>query len=335
MPAISRWWKRQHTRLKLHISVEHTLSHKFVDFIVSASYLGMDLGQGGYFKIALKNSRDKRMCPHLAWPFLCSSLGRQQKPRAVVAEASHAKLHHEWVFLPEWFWEGFGETEILCTGFQVHHGWCASYQHFQGTGPYEENCKWKSSQTHSEWADFAILSIWINPLSIWGQCLCRWLGGYLKVTLENFRFPKICLHLTCPFHPTATDGKNKMEASHASPPSEQLFQFWSVSFCTCFWRGIEMLIRFGEWGDISTLFWRIPGMRCPQLTWSTAQVSCKTAETAGHSWLRLGLSNCTISYFFFGFWPICGLFFISFWSIFVSECDWEGVGETDILCARF
>ena len=39
-----------------------------------------------------------------------------------------------------------------------------------------------------------------------------------------------------------------MEASHASSPSEQLFQFWSVSFCTCLWRGIEMLIRFGEWG---------------------------------------------------------------------------------------
>ena len=39
-----------------------------------------------------------------------------------------------------------------------------------------------------------------------------------------------------------------MEASHASSPSEQLFQFWSVSFCTCLRRGIEMLIRFGEWG---------------------------------------------------------------------------------------
>ena len=106
MPAISRWWKPQHTRLKRHISVEHTLSHTFADFNVSASYLG----QGGYFKIVLKNSRDRRMCPHLTWPFRCSSLGRQQKPRALVAEASHAKLHHEWVnFCQNEFGRGVGK----------------------------------------------------------------------------------------------------------------------------------------------------------------------------------------------------------------------------------
>ena len=84
------------------------LSHKFVDFNVSAVYLG----QGGYFKIVLKNSRDRRMCPHLTWPYLCSSLGRQQKPRALVAEASHAKLHHEWVnFCQNEFGRGLGKLK--------------------------------------------------------------------------------------------------------------------------------------------------------------------------------------------------------------------------------
>ena len=87
MPAFWRWWKRQRARLKLHISVEHTFSHQFVDFDVAflfgervQGFCGI-LGRGGYFKIVLKNSRDRRMCPHLTWPLLCSSLWRQQKPR--------------------------------------------------------------------------------------------------------------------------------------------------------------------------------------------------------------------------------------------------------------
>ena len=117
-----------------------------------------------------------------------------------------------------------------------------------------------------------------------------------------------------------------MEASHASSPSEQLFQFWSVSFCTCLWRGIEMLIRFGEWGGIF--------QHCSEEfqewgahTWHGLLCRClarQRKQQGIHGWGLASQIAQWVSSFFFAIWPICGLFFISFWSIFVSEWDWEG-----------
>ena len=110
MPAISRWWKPQHTRLKRHISVEHTLSHTFVDFNVSASYLG----QGGYFKIVWRIPGTAG-CAHTWHGHFCAAVLEGSRNPGQWWLRLHMRNYtmSEWIFVCEWVWEGCGETDIL------------------------------------------------------------------------------------------------------------------------------------------------------------------------------------------------------------------------------